>query len=128
MVRPCQKLPDLPDWVRDRLAVHTRIYQKYVRRFVREADLYRLTDQPRRDGSGDRWCAFQYSLAGEHLLFVFRLPGGEPERTIYLSGLKPDRAYRVEGFEGEALPEVKGQTGITFRDLPEEGSALLHIF
>lgn len=124
----CQKLPLLPVWVKTRLATHIHIYQTHVRRFVREADLYRLTDQPRRDGSGDRWCAFQYTLPGdEHLLFVFRLPGAEPTRTIHLFGLHPDRRYHVTGFEGETYPALTAPSDITFADLPEESSALLHV-
>lgn len=128
-----QKLPELPAWVLNRLHDHIRIYQQGVRRFIREADLYRLTDQPRRDGSGDRWCAFQYSLPdrSEHLLFVFRLPGAEPTRSVQLADLQPDRLYQIEGFEGERLAPNTGQMlvedGITFADLPEEGSALLRI-
>ncbi len=57
-----QKLPELPQWVAARLADHIRIYKAHVRRFVRDAALYRLTEQPRRNGMGDRWCSFQYSL------------------------------------------------------------------
>jgi alpha-galactosidase len=127
-----QKLPELPAWVKARLIEHTRIYKDHVRRFVRDADLYRLTMQPRRDGSGDRWCAFQYSLPDQHLLFVFRLPGAEAERAIRLTGLQPDREYRIEGFEGERRNPMLGfdlmDTGIVFNDLPEEGSALLRVF
>lgn len=126
-----QKLPELPAWVESRLREHTRIYKQHVRRFVREADLYRLTDQPKRDGSGDHWCAFQYRLPDESLLFVFRLPGGEAERTIRLHDLQPDRFYRVAGFEGEDMGVFRGRdlmdTGLRFRDLPEEGSALLRV-
>lgn len=128
-----QKLPDLPAWVSERLAFHTGLYKQVVRRFVREADLFRLTGQPRRDGSGDRWCAFQYSLPGqdEHLLFVFRMPGAEKERWVHLEGLQADRAYQVEGFEGEYGGQYSGsqlmEQGICFADLLEEGSALLRI-
>ncbi len=127
-----QKLPELPAWVKARLIEHTRIYKDHVRRFVREADLYRLTAQPRRDGSGDRWCAFQYRLPDEHLLFVFRLPGAERQRAIRLAALEPDRIYRIAGFEGETRDSMSGRdlmaAGIAFNDLPEEGSALLRVF
>lgn len=129
-----QKLPDLPAWVRDRLAHHIRVYQQHVRRFVREADLFRLTDQPRRDGSGDRWCAFQYSLPdrSEHLLYIFRLPGAEPSRAIRLAALQPDRVYAVEAVEGERIGSLRGRdlmdAGLRFDALPEEGSALLRVF
>ncbi len=131
-----QKLPDLPEWVRERLAEHIRIYQQHVRRFVREADVFRLTDQPRRDGGGDRWCAFQYRLpdGSESLLFVFRMPGAEPDRAIRLVGLRPDRVYTVEMVEvvdSERVAEMSGRelmdTGLRFEDLSEEGSALVKV-
>lgn len=128
-----QKLPDLPAWVENRLRIHTRVYQTAVRRFVREADLYRLTDQPQRDGSGDRWAAFQYRLPdlSENLLFVFRLPGGEASRTITLRDLNPDRLYRIVGFEGEDRGAAYGgdlmRDGLRFDSLPEEGSTLLRV-
>lgn len=128
-----QKLPDLPDWLRQRMVEQNAIYKDHVRRFVKEADLYRLTDQPRRDGTGERWPAFQYSLPDktEHLLFVFRLPGAPAERSIRLQDLEPDRVYTVRGLEGEFERQVLGQTlmeeGIPFATLAEEESALLKL-
>jgi alpha-galactosidase len=129
-----QKLPELPQWVADRLKIHTHLYKDTVRRFVKEADLYRLTDQPRRSGEGERWCAFQYSLPGgtEHLLFVFRLPGAPAKRAIPLLGLQPDRNYTIEGLEGEFRLQMPGSElmggGLSFTTLEEEDSALLRIF
>ncbi|HVU12476.1 MAG TPA: alpha-galactosidase, partial [Phototrophicaceae bacterium] len=126
-----QKLPDLPIWVAERLAYHIDVYKQQVRRFVREADLYRLTDQPHRDGTGDRWCAFQYSLADEHLLFVFRLPGAEPIRSIRLLNLTPARTYQIETLDGGEARIVSGRdlmgVGITFTEIQEEGSVLVKI-
>jgi alpha-galactosidase len=128
-----QKLPELPAWVEARLDDHTKIYKTQVRRFVKEADLYRLTGQPRRDGTGERWTAFQYSLPdqSEHLLFVFRLPGAEPEYTLRMANMQPDRLYHIEGFEGERIAPQYGrdlmERGIVFNDLPVEGSALFKI-
>ncbi|MEP7291516.1 MAG: alpha-galactosidase [Chloroflexota bacterium] len=128
-----QKLPELPTWVAKRLAEHARIYKQQVREFVRSADLYRLTEQPRRDGQGDRWCAFQYRLPDEsaHLLFVFRLPGGEAERQIRLFELQPERRYQIEGFEGETYEPMLGrdlmEQGIRFTTLREEESALVRV-
>lgn len=128
-----QKLPELPDWVAERLATHTRIYKDHVRAFVREADLYHLTGQPRRDGDGERWSAFQYRKAdgAEHLLFVFRLPGGEAERRISLYDLEPERVYQIAGFEGETYTPMTGDAimrdGIPFA-LREEESALVRLF
>ncbi|WP_119070516.1 alpha-galactosidase [Aggregatilinea lenta] len=128
-----QKLPDLPDWVRARLAGHIRVYREQVRRFVREADVFRLTDQPQRDGSSDRWCAFQYRLpdGAAHLLFVFRLAGAEASRAIRLARLRTDCMYTVETVEGERIAELRGRdlmdAGLRFDNLPEDGSTLLKI-
>jgi alpha-galactosidase len=131
-----QKLPELPGWMAERVAVHNRIYKETVRRFVREGDLYRLTTQPRRSGEGERWCAFQYSLPGaaqasEHLLFVFRLPGAEAKRSIRMENLDSGATYRVEGLEGDFSAQMSGRelmaTGLLFDKLLEENSALLKI-
>ena len=147
-----QKLPDLPAWMAERAALHTRVYKEHVRRFVREAALYRLTGQPRRSGEGPRLCAFQYSLPGasEHLLFVFRpsalaltaegllspvytnserrmANGGE----VRLQGLHPEQLYTLQGFEGEPARQFTGadlmSTGLDFSSLLEEESVLLKI-
>jgi alpha-galactosidase len=128
-----QKLPDLPAWLAKRMAEHTSIYKNHVRRFIKEADLYRLTDQPRRSGEGERWPAFQYSLpdGSEHVLFVFRLPGGEAQRAIRMQGLLPDRMYQIEGFEGELSQQMLGRVlmedGLLFSNLEVEDSLLLKI-
>jgi alpha-galactosidase len=128
-----QKLPELPAWVKERLTFHTGVYKNHVRRFVREADVYRLTTQPKREGSGERWCAFQYSLPdhSEHLLFVFRLPGSQEEKAIVPLNLQPNRTYQVSGFEGEQFaPQTGSQLmsqGIVFSDMPEESSWLLRL-
>jgi alpha-galactosidase len=128
-----QKLPELPAWVRARLTYHTRIYKDVVRPFVRDADLYRLTDQPRRDGSGPRWTAFQYSLPdhSEHLIFVFRLPDSQAEQDIILENLKPERVYHIVGLEGERFPPQTGAElmtrGLHFSGMPPESSWLLRL-
>ncbi len=105
-----QKLPDLPEWVAQRLATHIRVYKEHVRRFVRAADLYRLTDQPLRSGADDRWCAFQYRLpdGSESLVFVFRLAGSDSQRAIKLRDLAAERVYRITGFEGETYELLTG--------------------
>jgi alpha-galactosidase len=128
-----QRLPELPEWLYQRMVENIRIYKEHVRRFVKEADLYRLTTQPRRNGEGDRWAAFQYSLPekSEHLLFVFRMPGGEAERHIQLQSLDADRIYKVRGLEGELKFECRGkelmEDGLVFNTLSEQGSALLKL-
>lgn len=128
-----QKLPTLPDWMAQRLAQHVATYKNHVRRFVLRANLYRLTAQPQRDGSGERWTAFQYSLpeSGEHLVFIFRLPGAPDSHVVRLTGLAPEHSYTVTGFDGEPTRTLTGHAlmtdGLRFDALPEEGSALLHM-
>jgi alpha-galactosidase len=128
-----QRLPDLPVWVATRLAHHLQTYQELIRPFVRTADCYRLSAQPQRWGEGDRWASFQFAMTGDnqHLLFVFRLPGGESERTIYPRGLTVDRVYPIRWLDEERSEERLGgelmRDGLTFSGLREEESALLLI-
>ena len=129
-----QKLPNLPAWVAGRIREHIQIYKEHLRPFISQADVYRLTGQPRRNGTGPRWCAFQYSLHQEnqHLLFVFRLPGAEKEQVLRLQGLQPERTYSIAGFEGESMGKRTGKelmtSGILFATLEEQGSELLRIY
>ena len=129
-----QRLPDLPDWVKERLALHMRVYKDEVRRFVREADLYRLGPQPKRDGGGERWCAFQYGMPdhSEHLLFAFRMPGSEDEWRVRPQNLEMDRKYRIDGFEGETFATRLGselmEEGLLLSGGPPESSWLLRLF
>ena len=128
-----QKLPGLPNWVASRLAHHIKVYREQVRPFIHAAEFYRLTDQPRRDGTGERWCAFQYSLPDEdrHLLFVFRLPGAEKEGRIRLSGLSLAGDYSILGLEGEIDTQKSGreltEEGLLFQDFPEEWSMVISV-
>lgn len=127
-----QKLPQFPEWITKRLIHHIDVYKHHVRKFVHESDLYRLTDQPRRNGQGDRWCGFQYANDSENLLFVFRLPGAEIERCFKLLNLEADRTYQIEGFDGEKFAPMLGrdlmQVGLAFTTLLEEESALLRVW
>jgi alpha-galactosidase len=128
-----QRLPDLPEWVWQRLEYHARMYQDVVRRFVRTGVIYRLTGQPKREGRGDRWAGFLYALpdGSEHLLFVFRLHGGEPERVLRMRALDPNAVYSVTALtEGTTQQQTGSQlmeSGLRFTDLPEEGSEILLI-
>jgi alpha-galactosidase len=123
------RLPDLPRWVADRIAHHARFYQAHMRRFVRDGTLFRLTAQPRRDGVGDRWCAFQYSLAHEHLLVVFRLPGAEPARTLLLQNLEPAPYYDLTPVDSGSAWRRRGgdlmDDGISLDYLDEEESTII---
>ncbi|HMP39401.1 MAG TPA: alpha-galactosidase [Roseiflexaceae bacterium] len=128
-----QKLPDLPAWVAERYREHIAIYKAHVRRIMPEADLIRLSAQPQRFGLGDRWAAFQYRMPGdsEHLLAVFRLPGGEPSRSFLLHGIDPSQQYELEWLGDDRKIRLPGtdlaSNGLTFTELPEEGSALIRI-
>lgn len=127
-----QKLPELPEWVAERYAAHIGLYRDTLRRFVREADFYRLTDQPRREG-GSRWAAFQYALPddSELLLAVFRLPGGEPSRTLRLYRIDPEREYTLSWLQTDRSERRRGadliEQGLHIDDLPEQGSALVRL-
>ncbi|MDP9314770.1 MAG: alpha-galactosidase [Chloroflexota bacterium] len=126
-----QKLPELPPWVAERYAAHIALYKTTLRRFVREADFFRLTDQPGRDGGGDRWSAFQYVLpdAAEHLVAVFRLPGGEAHRTLRLYHIEAERIYDVVWLLTDRAEQWRGADllaqGLRCDDLAEQGSMLL---
>ncbi|WP_143069287.1 alpha-galactosidase [Paenibacillus sp. OV219] len=130
-----QKLPEMPEWMKARLAHHIDVYKSEVKPFVLEADLYRLTGQPGRGGKGERWSAFQYSMPSgdEQLLFVFRLPGGEASRAIQLKELEADAAYELTWLSGEEskVVQIAGSSllkdGILFDRLEEEESALIRL-
>ncbi|MFD2332472.1 alpha-galactosidase [Cohnella sp. GCM10020058] len=125
-----QRLPDLPAALSERLARHAEQYRTTVRRFVRSGDLYRLTEQPLREGRGSRWAAFQYALegGGEHLLFVFRLDGDETRRHIMLRALEGDATYELEDLDGGPVRRLTGvelmAAGLLFADYAEEQSGL----
>ncbi|RKP46706.1 alpha-galactosidase [Cohnella endophytica] len=128
-----QKLPELPVWMLERIGYHIEDYHLVVRRFILEADLYRLTAQPEREGKGDRWAAFQYRMpeGNEHLLFVFRLSGAESERNIRLRDLNSDSLYELTWLSAEKVHTIRGaellERGLLFAELAEEDSALLYI-
>jgi alpha-galactosidase len=128
-----QRLPELPASVAARYGAHIADYKTHVRRFVQKADLLRLSAQPEREGLGARRVAFQYAMpdASEHLLAVFRLPGGAADHIVIPQKLDLARRYtlswlgeeRVEQHDGNSLIE----RGLCFDTLPEEGSALILI-
>jgi alpha-galactosidase len=124
-----QKLPELPAWVRTRYCEHIALYKSRLRRFVREADLHRLTPQPKRY-DGERWAAFQFALpdGGEHLVYVFRLPNSAAQRRVQLCALDPDARYAIEWLSDGAALESTGAAlmgdGLLFDTLEERDSAL----
>ncbi|HZG57051.1 alpha-galactosidase [Paenibacillus sp.] len=117
-----QKLPELPGWVAERLAFHVGLYRDVVAPFVREADVYRLTEQPKRFARGERWAAFQYARPSgdEHLLFAFRLHGkSRPKRSFDLRGLDGSARYVVS-----SLLRGGASAAYTGAELMEEGLAI----
>lgn len=91
-------LPLLPTEIRRKLAEHIRFYKEKVKKFVQQADLYHLTDQPRRDHYRGVLCAFEYLMPSreEALVFIFRTPGSLMESHIKFKALLPDRKYTIE--------------------------------
>jgi alpha-galactosidase len=125
-----QRLPDLPGWVAARYRELVAAYKQHVRRFVREADMLRLTEQPKRFGEGERWATFQYRMpdGAEHLLAVFRLPGGAPSRAPALAELEPQRTYTLTWLGEDRVEQRSGaelMAGALAFELPEEGSAMI---
>jgi alpha-galactosidase len=123
-------LPDLPDWVRDRLLGHISTYRDLVRPFVRTADVHRLTGAPRRFGEGERWAAAQYAQpdGSEHLVFAFRLHGGKPTEVVRLHALDPAGSYDVHWQDAGRREVLSGEELMTaglHLALPEEGSELI---
>jgi len=126
-----QKLPELPSWIAQRYDYHIHMYKEYVRKFVSHGDLYRLTEQPRREGKGERWAAFQYAMPdqSEHLLFVFRLHNSRPEKTIQLKNLQRERMYKLTWLSESKVEYYTGvqlmEEGLVIRALSEEDSNLI---
>jgi alpha-galactosidase len=128
-----QKLNEMPERLQNRISHHVQVYKETVKRFIRDADLYRLTGQPKREGRGDRWTAFQYRLrdGGENLLFVFRLPKSEESRTICLKYLDAEAEYKVISLSDGVRETRSGrelmERGLHLAHLAEEESELLMI-
>jgi alpha-galactosidase len=125
------KLNEFPPWCLKRLKEHIEFYKRTMMRFVRDGDLYVLTEQPGRNGDGDRWCGFQYVSEDkrESLVVVFRLPGGESERTMRLKGLDADAAYGLTFIDSNQYLEKRGRelsdAGLVFAGMEEESSAVI---
>lgn len=128
------RLPDLPVWVRERVAALIQLYKEHLRRFIAAGDVYHLTEQPRRFGEGARWAAFQYILPeDEHLLMVFRLDRSDPTLRLRLRGLMEDGDYLVRRLwppsdrESVIVGSELSRDGILFYDLHPEDMRVLHL-
>ena len=125
-----QGLPTLLPWIRDRYIQHIDIYKQVVRRFVRSARVFRLTNQPRRNGTLDRYAGFQYvdNQAGDMLVALFRLPGAKPTRHFWLHNIDANRNYRCTWLGDNRVEVISGATiaaGWMFDARTEPGSALI---
>lgn len=54
-----------------------------------------LTAQPRRDGAGERWPAFQLSSGTRHVVMASALDGAPRQPTVPLLGLAPEATHQV---------------------------------
>lgn len=90
------RLHELRPELRDRVRAHAEVYREWVLPALREHGVIRpLTTQPRRDGGGERWPAFQLSAGERHVLLAVALPGSGGEQVLRPVGLRPDAGYRV---------------------------------
>jgi alpha-galactosidase len=127
-----QGLPTLLPWVADRYVQHINDYKNTIRRFVKYGVLHLQTNQPRRDGTLDRYAAFQYVLAdsAESLLAVFRLPGAKPRRVIPVTAIEPELQYELTWLGDNRVQIIAGAdlvNGLHCDDLPEPGAVMILI-
>ena len=120
-----------PEW-RERLKHYIEFFKYISKKYILLGDMFRLTGQALRGGKGDRWQAYQY-MAEDNTgyIFVFRLKGAEAKRTICLQGLEENTLYDVTFDDCEHRMTQVGryfmEKGITFTELPEEGSEIMKI-
>lgn len=125
------RMTDLPTWIFERLKYHAGFYKNTVRKYIRDAEMYRLSEQALRNGGGDRWNVFQYVTASqdESIIFVFRLMGSESERVVKPVGLDSSATYTARYEDSGRCIEIKGSElmnqGLLFDNLEEEGSEVL---
>lgn len=120
-----------PEWL-SRLKYYIEFFKYISKKYIIQGEMYRLTEQALRGGKGDRWQAYQYEAEdGTSYVFVFRLKGGEPERTVYLQGLEEETVYDITFEDCEHRITRSGKAfmreGIVFSTLPEEGSEIMKI-
>ena len=91
-----QKLVELPEVLRDRVRAHGKDYRDHVQPILREHGVIRpLTAQPRRDGGGERWPAFQLTAGDSHVVMALALDGAGTECRVRPLGLAPETIYSV---------------------------------
>ena len=120
-----QKLFEVPDLLRDRIREHARDYRDHVIPALREHAVIRpLTAQPRRDGAGERWPAFQLSGGESPVLMSVALDGAGQVSSLRPLGLSPHAAYTVRLLGPGADPADLGTRGGLGAELMADGIAL----
>ncbi|MBN8881151.1 MAG: alpha-galactosidase [Salana multivorans] len=105
------RLPDLSPELRDRLAAHVATHREHALPLIAAGGVVRpLTDQPMRDGGGERFPAFQLDAGGTGpvLLVAVRLDGGTARRVVRPVGLDPAATYAVTALGPGEDPGVGG--------------------
>lgn len=107
------KLVELSPAQRQRVRDHAEVYRRHVAPLLREHGVIRaLTAQPRRDGAGERWPAFQLSAGSRHVVMAIALDGAPQETVVRPLGLAPDSVYRVSLLgPGADAPDLATPTG-----------------
>jgi len=105
------RLPDLPERWRDRFARHVGLYKREVRPFVRDGDLRRLTETPRRNGSGEQQPAFQLTLGDRHLILGFALEPASDGTPLRPTALSPEKRYRWRSLDFAPVEATEPRTG-----------------
>jgi alpha-galactosidase len=112
------KLASLPAALQQRLAEHVTVHRRHAAPLIRDHGVIRpLTDQPLREGGGERFPAFQLTAGPARspraLVAAFRLDGATRASSLRPLGLDPDRRYRVRligpGADPADVPVLGGQ-------------------
>jgi alpha-galactosidase len=126
-----QALPDLPEWVQQRYVRHIADYQQTVRRFLRHAHMHRLTNQPRRDGTWDRFAGFQFVMPDDNsqmLLCLFRMPDAKASKRFYFAEVDAQAQYRCTWLgddRSEVWSGAEMAGGVVISDLDAPGAAFI---
>lgn len=118
------RLTELPEPLRDRLAVHVAAFREYIAPLLPDAVLTAATSQPRRDGEGCRVPEFQLDSSRGHLRAAFALDGVDQTVTMRFTGLQPAAEYDVTPLADAEAPFVA--TGATLdKGLERRGASWL---
>jgi alpha-galactosidase len=120
-----QKLVEIPENLRERIRGHAEDYRRHVIPALREHGVIRpLTAQPRRDGGGERWPAFQLSAGDSHVVMALALDGAGDECRVRPLGLAPETIYSVRLLGPGAVDADLGTTDGLGTELGSDGIAL----